>query len=315
MKKSLKKDVHLTIIGEDTEVDKTIVDSISDPIMHLVRNAMDHGIEDSAKERIAAGKSAQAEIVLSAKNTGSEVIICVEDDGRGMNPEAILAKAARSGILTKPEEEYTKKEILSLLLLPGFSTNTKVTEYSGRGVGMDVVKKNIEVIGGIISISSEVGEGSKVMLKIPLTLAIVDGMEIAVGDNIFTIPISNIRQSFKATNEDILQDASGHEIIQYMDEFFPVIRIRDLFDMPCGYTDIADGILILVEASDKSYCMFVDRLIGEQQVVVKPFPAYLNNFNIKSYGLSGCTILGNGNISIILDAYNIYNAAQGNVLN
>lgn len=310
MKKTLNKDVRLTIIGENTEVDKTIVDSISDPIMHIVRNAMDHGIEDTPEERLKAGKEAQAEIILSARHTGSEVIISVEDDGKGMDTDAILAKAGRAGLLTKPEEEYTKREILSLLMLPGFSTNTQVTEFSGRGVGLDVVKKNVEAIGGIINITSEKGSGSCTTLKIPLTLAIVDGMEISIGGHIFTLPIANIRQSFKAAKEDIILDASGHEIIKCMDEFYPIVRIRDLFQLPCGYTDVEDGILIWVEAGDKSYCMFVDQLVGEQQVVVKPFPSYLNNFNIKHSGISGCTILGDGNISIILDAVNIYTAAQ-----
>lgn len=310
MKKTLNKDVRLTIIGENTEVDKTIVDSISDPIMHIVRNAMDHGIEDTPEERLKGGKEAQAEIILSARHTGSEVIISVEDDGKGMDTDAILAKAGRAGLLTKPEEEYTKREILSLLMLPGFSTNTQVTEFSGRGVGLDVVKKNVEAIGGIINITSEKGKGSCTTLKIPLTLAIVDGMEISIGGHIFTLPIANIRQSFKAAKEDIILDASGHEIIKCMDEFYPIVRIRDLFQLPCGYTDVEDGILIWVEAGDKSYCMFVDQLVGEQQVVVKPFPSYLNNFNIKRSGISGCTILGDGNISIILDAVNIYTAAQ-----
>lgn len=310
MKKTLNKDVRLTIIGEDTEVDKTIVDNISDPIMHIVRNSMDHGIEDSVQERIDAGKEAQAEIILSAKHTGSEVIISVEDDGKGMDTDAILAKASRNNLLTKPAEEYSQKEILSLLMLPGFSTNSEVTEFSGRGVGLDVVRKNVEAIGGVVSISSEKGKGSKTTLKLPLTLAIVDGMEISIGGSIFTIPIANIRQSFKASNEDIILDASGHEIIKCMDEFFPVVRIRSLFCMEEGFTDIDDGIMMWVEASDKSYCIFVDQLIGEQQVVVKPFPPYLNNFNIKHSGISGCTVLGDGNISIILDIGSIYTAAQ-----
>ena len=310
MKKTLNKDVRLTIVGEDTEVDKTIVDSIGDPIMHIVRNAMDHGIEEDVQDRIAAGKPAQGEIKLSARHTGSEVIITVEDDGQGMDSDAILAKAARNGILVKPEEEYSRKEILSLLMLPGFSTNQEVTEFSGRGVGLDVVKKNVEAIGGTVTITSEKGQGSCTTLKIPLTLAIVDGMEISIGKNVFTIPIANIRQSFKAEQKDIILDAAGHEMIKCMDEFFPIVRIHDLFNMAEGYSNIDDGILIWVEASDKSYCMFVDQLLGEQQVVVKPLPSYLNNFNIKHSGISGCTILGDGNISIILDVASVYTAAQ-----
>lgn len=212
--------------------------------------------------------------------------------------------------MTKPEEDYSQKEILSLLMLPGFSTNTEVTEFSGRGVGLDVVKKNVESIGGVISITSEKGKGSCTTLKIPLTLAIVDGMEISIGGDIFTIPIANIRQSFKAAKTDIHYDAAGHEIIKCMDEFYPIVRVHDLFGIPAVCTEIEDGILIWVEASDKSYCMFVDHLLGEQQVVVKPFPSYLNNFNIKNSGISGCTILGDGNISIILDVASIYTAAQ-----
>lgn len=310
MTKTLGKDVRLTIVGEDTEVDKTIVDSIGDPIMHIVRNAMDHGIEENVQDRLDAGKPAQGEIILSANDTGSEVIITIEDDGQGMDTDAILAKAANNGILTKPEEEYSKKEILSLLLLPGFSTNKEVTEYSGRGVGLDVVKKNVEAIGGTVTISSEKGQGSCTTLKIPLSLAIVDGMEISIGKNVFTIPISNIRQSFKAAPNDIILDASGHEIIKCMDEFYPIVRVNQLFNMQEGCTNIEDGILIWVESSDKSYCMFVDQLLGEQQVVVKPLPSYLNNFNIKHSGISGCTILGDGNISIILDVANVFSAAQ-----
>lgn len=310
MSKTLKRDTKLTIIGENTEVDKTIVDNIGDPIMHIVRNAMDHGIEETQEERIAAGKNPQGEIVLSAEHTGSEVIISIKDDGRGVNPDAVLAKAASQGLLTKPEEEYSQKEILALLLAPGFSTNTEVTEYSGRGVGMDVVKKNVESVGGVISISSELGKGSCFTLKIPLTLAIVDGMEISVGGSIFTIPIANIRQSFKAKESDVVLDAAGNEMIRCMDDYYPIIRLRDLYAMEEGCTTIDDGILMWVETSDKSYCLFVDELIGEQQIVVKPLPSYLNNFNIQNSGISGCTILGDGNISLILDVNNVYSASQ-----
>lgn len=310
MKQKLGKDVRLTIIGEDTEVDKSIVDNIGDPIMHIVRNSMDHGVEDTTAERVAAGKNPQAEIILSASHTGSEVIIKIEDDGRGMDTDAILAKAARNGLLTKPESEYTKKEILSLLLLPGFSTNEEVTEYSGRGVGMDVVKRNVESVGGTVSISSELGQGSCTTLKIPLTMAIVDGMEIAVGKSIFTVPIANIRQSIKVSNEDVVYDAEGNEIVKCLDEFYPIIRVHQLYNIDTEVTSIEDGILIWVEASDTSYCLFVDELLGEQQVVVKPIPSYLNGFNIKNSGISGCTILGNGNISIILDILNLYEMAQ-----
>ncbi|MBE5988519.1 MAG: chemotaxis protein CheA [Paenibacillaceae bacterium] len=310
MKQKLKKDVRLTIVGENTEVDKSIVDSIGDPIMHIVRNSMDHGIEETAEERIKAGKNPQGEIILSANHTTNEVIISIRDDGRGVNPAGVLAKAKRNGILTKPESEYTQKEILSLLLAPGFSTNETVTEFSGRGVGMDVVKKNVEAIGGTITITSELGKGMCTTLKIPLTMAIVDGMEISVGKSVFTIPIANIRQSFKVKNEEVIYDTEGNEIIRCMNQFYPIIRIHRLYNIETEVTNIEDGILVWVESGDKSYCLFVDDLLGEQQVVVKPLPVYLNSFNIKDSGISGCTILGDGNISIILDVLNLYAAAH-----
>ncbi|WP_200801321.1 chemotaxis protein CheA [Clostridium sp. Marseille-P2415] len=310
MKQKLKKDVRLTIIGENTEVDKSIVDSIGDPIMHIVRNSMDHGIEESAEERIAAGKNPQGEIILSASHTTNEVIISISDDGRGVNPAGVLAKAKKNGILTKPESEYTQKEILALLLAPGFSTNEVVTEYSGRGVGMDVVKKNVETIGGTITLTSELGKGMCTTLKIPLTMAIVDGMEISVGKSVFTVPIANIRQSFKVKNEDVIYDTEGNEIIKCMNQFYPIIRIHRLYNIDTEITNIEDGILVWVESGDKSYCLFVDDLLGEQQVVVKPIPVFLNSFNIKDSGISGCTILGDGNISIILDVLNLYAASH-----
>ncbi|WP_312447426.1 chemotaxis protein CheA [Lacrimispora sp.] len=310
MKQKLKKDVRLTIIGENTEVDKSIVDSIGDPIMHIVRNSMDHGIEETAEERIAAGKNPQGELTLSASHTTNEVIITISDDGKGVNPAGVLAKAKRNGILTKPESEYSQKEILNLLLAPGFSTNEVVTEFSGRGVGMDVVKKNVENIGGTISISSELGKGMCTTLKIPLTMAIVDGMEISVGKSVFTIPIANIRQSFKVKNEEVIYDTEGNEIVKCMNQFYPIIRIHRLYNIETEITSIEDGILVWVESGDKSYCLFVDELLGEQQVVVKPLPVFLNSFNVKDSGISGCTILGDGNISIILDVLNLYAASQ-----
>ena len=310
MKKKLNKDVRLTLVGENTEVDKTVVDSIGDPIMHIVRNSMDHGVETTAEERIAAGKDPQAEIILSAAHTGSEVIISISDDGQGMDPDKILSKAERNGILTKPASDYSKKEILSLLMLPGFSTNEEVTEFSGRGVGMDVVKKNVEAVGGTISITSELGKGSCTTLKIPLTMAITDGMEISVGKSMFTIPIANIRQSFKPQREEVILDANGNEIIKCLDTFYPIVRIHELYNIETEITNIEDGILIWVETADKSYCLFVDELLGEQQVVVKPLSPFLGNFNIKNSGISGCTILGDGNISLILDISNLYAATQ-----
>ncbi len=310
MSKSLNKDVRLTIIGEDTEVDKTIVDSIGDPIMHMVRNSMDHGIEKTAEERVLAGKKAQGEIILSAEHTGNEVIITIQDDGQGADPAKILEKARRNGILTKPESEYSQKEVLALLMAPGFSTNEQVTEYSGRGVGMDVVKKNIEKIAGTVTITSELGKGMCTTMRIPLTMSIVDGMEVSVGKSIFTIPISNIQQSFKIMPEEIIYDAQGQEIVKRMDNFYPIIRVHRLYNIDTEITNLEDGIIIWVGEGDKSYCLFVDELIGEQQVVVKPLPSYLNSYNIKQSGIAGCTILGDGNISIILDITTLHHTAN-----
>lgn len=308
MKQKLGKDVRLTLIGEDTEVDKTIVDSIQDPIMHMVRNSMDHGIEDTADERIAVGKNPQGEIVLSATHTSNEVIISIADDGKGMNPDKILAKAREKGLLVKPENEYTKKEALGLIMLPGFSTNQTVTEFSGRGVGMDVVKKNVESVGGVVSLTSEEGQGTTFSIKIPLTLSIMDGMKVTVGRSIFTIPIANIRQSFKITADEIIYDENGNEMVERIGGFYPIVRLHQFYNIDTEVSHLEEGILIWVETSDHSFCLFVDDLIGEQQVVVKPFPAFLNCFELKNYGIGGCSILGDGNICIILDIPSLHTA-------
>ena len=309
MCKKLDKQARLVLIGEDTEVDKTIVDSISDPIMHIVRNSMDHGIEENVQDRINAGKDPVGEIILSARHTGSEVIIEIKDDGQGVNYDGVLNKALQKG-LALPGVDYSHKDILNFLLAPGFSTNTEVTEFSGRGVGMDVVKQNVENVGGTVTITSEPGKGMTTTLKIPLTMAIMDGMEVSVGKSIFTIPIHNIRQSFKISQSDLVHDATGGELFKCMGNFYPVVRMRDLYRIDGGCTNVEDGILIWLEAGESSYCLFVDELLGEQQVVVKPLPSYLNSFNIKRSGIAGCTILGDGNISIILDVGNLYTPVQ-----
>ena len=307
MSKKLDRETNLILEGEDTEVDKTIVDSISDPIMHIVRNSMDHGIEERKEDRIALGKDPVGTIVLSARQTGSEVIIEIEDDGRGVDDQAVLAKAIRQGLAT-PGVEYAHKDILNFLLMPGFSTNTEVTEYSGRGVGMDVVKSNVENCGGTVTISSTLGKGMTTTLKIPLTMAIMDGMEVSVGESIFTVPISNIRQIFKASDMHIIQDETHGEMIKIVDNFYSIVRANRFYNIDNAADSFENGVLLWVESGDNSFCLFVDKLIGEQQVVVKPFPEYINNFGIKNSGISGCTILGDGSISIILDVANIYTA-------
>ncbi len=301
MKKKLNKDVEFVMEGEDTEVDKSIVDSLQDPLMHLVRNCMDHGIEEHVEERTAEGKPEKGIVKLTAQNASGEVVITVSDDGAGIDPEKIMAKARKQGILTKPESEYTVKEIQNLILLPGFSTNETVTEFSGRGVGMDVVKANVEKCGGSIIVDSKKGEGTTFIIKIPLTLAIIDGMEVTCGDLVFTVPISTIRESFKAESSQILRDTRNNEMIMIRGVCYPILRMHEKFGIDTAVTNLEDGILLLVETDNKSVCIFADRLIGEQQVVVKPFPAYLNKYNIKGEGLSGCTIMGDGSISLIID--------------
>lgn len=306
MSKKLDKDVELVLVGEDTEVDKTIIDNIGDPIMHLVRNGMDHGIE-TKEERALTDKSPKGKIILSAQNTGGEILISVQDDGKGIDKNAVLKKAKRQGMLKKPEKDYTTREIYNFLLMPGFSTNEVVTEFSGRGVGMDVVKENVEKIGGDVSLTSEFGKGTKILFKIPLTLAIVNGMKVSAGDTVFTIPINNIKQLFKITQDSIIRDTDGNEIVMVRNQYYPLIRLHKVFDIETKVQDISDGIVVLVETHEKSYCIFADTLLGEQQVVVKGLPAYLNQFNVKDTGISGCAILGDGSISLILDILNLYN--------
>ena len=305
MKVKLNKDVDLIFEGEETEVDKSIIDQLNDPLMHMVRNSMDHGIEDTAEDRIACGKSPKGKITLSAYNSSGEVIIVIADDGKGIDSRKVIEKAERNGLLNKPMSEYSEKEILNMIMLPGFSTNEQVTEYSGRGVGMDVVRKNIEKIGGSVSVDSKFGEGTSFIIKIPLSLSIVDGMEVSVGQSIFTIPISSIRESFKVKPNQIVNDTDGREMIMIRGECFPLIRLYDIYDLEPGTKDLYEGIVILVEAEGKCACIFADELIGEQQVVVKPFSALLNDFKVKQHGMACCSILGDGSITIILDISNI----------
>ena len=308
MNKKLDKDAKLVLVGEETEVDKTIVDSIADPIMHLVRNAMDHGIEPK-EEREKTSKPKTGTITLSAQNTGGEILITVSDDGAGIDRRAVLDKAQKKGLLTKPVKDYSDREVYQFLLMPGFSTNDVVTEFSGRGVGMDVVKQNVEKIGGDVAVESTPGQGTRVIFKIPLTLAIVNGMKISVGDTMFTVPIKNILQSFKASDESIMYDTEMREIIMMRGKYYPVVRLNQIFHIDTQVKDIDSGIMILVGTHDNSYCLFADALLGEQQVVVKSIPAYLAQFKVKKTGLDGCAILGDGSISLILNVQNLYNAS------
>ena len=302
------KEVELVLEGEETELDKSVVEVIGDPLVHLIRNAVDHGIEPES-ERVPKGKPAKGRVTLRAYHKGNSVAIEIEDDGKGLDPDKLREVAVRKGIMTAEEvKQLDDREARELIFAPGFSSAEKITDISGRGVGMDVVKKNVEAVGGTISITSELGKGRCTTLKIPLTMAITDGMEISVGKSMFTIPIANIRQSFKPQQEEVILDANGNEIIKCLDTFYPIVRIHELYNIETEITKIEDGILIWVETADKSYCLFVDELLGEQQVVVKPLSPFLGNFNIKNSGIGGCTILGDGNISLILDIGNLYAA-------
>lgn len=305
MSKQLDKDVDLILVGEQTELDKTIVDNIADPLMHLVRNAMDHGIEQK-KDRLAAGKTEKGSLTLSARNAGGEILISVTDDGKGLDAKQIMEKAKSRDMLQKPESEYTEREIYSFIFQPGFSTKDTVTEFSGRGVGMDVVKNSLEKIGGIATIDSELGKGTTITFKIPLTLAIISGMQLKVGDSEFTLPINNIQQAFKANASNITHDVNMREIVMLRNEYYSVVPLHSIFGVPTEVTNIEEGILILVDAGTKRYCIFADALLGEQQIVVKQLPIYLNKFNVKDAGITGCAILGTGNISLILDVSKLH---------
>ena len=299
MSRKLNKEVRLMLVGENTEVDKNIIEHISDPLMHLVRNAVDHGIE-APDERRTAGKQKSGQVILEASNDGSNVLVTVRDDGKGLNKEKILKKARENGLLSKPENEMTDKEIYNLIFLPGFSTNDNVTEFSGRGVGMDVVVKNLEVVGGSASIDSIEGSGTVTTLKIPLTLAIIDGMNIRVGVAKYTLPTISIKETFRVKEKDIFKDLNGNELIMVRGECYPIVRIHELFSVETEITELTKGIILMIEQDDKSICLFADELLGQQQVVVKALPSYMKNIQ-KEEGLAGCTLLGDGSISLILN--------------
>lgn len=299
MTKKLGKEAEIKLIGQETEVDKNIIEHLSDPLLHLVRNCIDHGIE-SEEERIAAGKPPIGTVTIEAYNAGSNVYIIVSDDGRGIDKKKVLEKAKKQNLLKKPESEMTDKEIYNLIFLPGFSTNDSISEYSGRGVGMDVVMQNILSIGGSLSIESEEGKGMAVIMKIPLTVAIIEGMGILVGDRHFTIPISAIKESFKPSPEDLFKDTDGNEMIMIRGECYAIMRLHKQWGIETNVKELTDGILIMVEQDDKKRCIFADSLIGQQQVVVKTLPDLIKKIKTVE-GLSGCTLLGDGSISLIID--------------
>ncbi|MDR0858648.1 MAG: chemotaxis protein CheA [Oscillospiraceae bacterium] len=304
MSKKVEKDVDLIIIGEETEVDKSIIDTLSDPLMHLIRNSVDHGLE-SAKDRIAKGKTPKGRVTLEARNTGGDVIIIVEDDGGGLDRAKIYKKAFEKGLTSKSEAEMTDKEVYQLIFAAGLSTNEVVTEFSGRGVGMDVVRSNIDKVGGSISVESAPDVGTTITIRIPLTLAIIEGMKLRTGRSVYIAPMLSIQESFKADMKDVFLDPDGAEMIMIRKEVYPIIRLYRLFNLEPEYTDLTDGILIMINSEQRTYCLFVDELIGEQQAVIKPLPTYIQKHNEGIHGLSGCSILGDGSISLIIDINNL----------
>jgi len=269
---------------------------LSDPLMHIIRNSVDHGIEYE-QERIIKGKPTQGTIRLEAQSEGGDVWITVKDDGGGLDKEKILSQALEHGLIDKAGAELSDQEIYSFILLPGFSTNTEVTEFSGRGVGMDVVAQNIQEIGGSVYIDSTIDRGTTISLKIPLTLAIIDGMGIRVGNSIYTVPITSIRESFKAKENEVFLDPDGQEMIMIRGECLPILRLHELYKIQTSVIEIHDGIIMIAETDNRSVCLFADELLGEQQVVVKALPKYLK----KIKGIGGCTLLGDGKSSLILD--------------
>lgn len=297
--RKLGKDIEFEMIGENTEVDKNIIEHISDPLMHLVRNSVDHGIE-TKEEREEKGKTEKGKITLSAKTESGKVWIGVTDNGAGLDRDKILAKARRQGILdpSRADCSYTDKEVYQFITLPGFSTNEQVTEYSGRGVGMDVVVSNLQSIGGALEIESTPGQGSTMTLKIPLTLAIIDGIVMEVGNSSFVIETGVVKEFVSVSEDMMIHEPSGEEFVMIRGECYPVLRIGEWYHLRDYKEKVEEGMMIIIEIEKKNICLFVDRLVGKQEIVVKPIPSYVR----KVKGLSGCTQLGDGSIALILDA-------------
>ena len=293
--RKLGKDIDLEVIGEETEVDKNIIEHISDPIMHLIRNSVDHGIEEK-EERTKHHKPEKGKITLEAKNDGDKVCIIVSDDGKGLDPEKLLDKAEKNGLLTKNRENYTEKEAYNLITLPGFSTKEQVTELSGRGVGMDVVVKNIQDINGTLEIDSVLGHGSVMTIKIPLTLAIIKGIVMRVAQTTFVVSTNSVKEFLQLREQVIHKQPDGGEFVMIRGDSYPIIRLKERFGM-ADTPDSPDAILAFIEHEDKRALILVDELLGEQEIVIKALPDYMK----KVKGISGCTQLGDGSIGLIID--------------
>jgi two-component system chemotaxis sensor kinase CheA len=290
------KKVELKLYGQETEVDKTVIETITDPLVHLLRNSMDHGLEPP-EERRKAGKPEKGEIRLSARHEEGEVWITLEDDGRGLNREKIIAKAISNGLIEGDGSDLSDKAVYNLIFQPGFSTAEKITDISGRGVGMDVVKQNLDKIKGRVEVHSKPGLGTKIILRIPLTLAIIDGMLVRVGDTRCIVPILAIKEAFRPTQKAITVTPDGEELARIRENFFPVVRLHQILQKTPDHMELQEGILIVLEYQDKRICLLVDEILGQQQTVIKALSDYIGNVR----GCSGCTILGNGEVCLILD--------------
>jgi two-component system chemotaxis sensor kinase CheA len=290
----LGKKVDFITNGAATELDKGLIERIVDPLTHLVRNSIDHGIEMPAA-RVAAGKSESGRLFLSAAHQGGNIVIEVADDGGGLNRERILAKAQSSGLPVS--ENMSDAEVWQLIFAPGFSTAEIVTDVSGRGVGMDVVKRNITQMGGTIDIRSAKGFGTTILISLPLTLAILDGMSIRCGEEIYILPLGFVVESLQPARSDVKDIAGQGRVVKVRGEYLPLIPLHQMFNITPRFTDPAEGILVILETEGRKAALFVDELVGQQQVVVKNLES---NYR-KVAGISGATILGDGGVALILD--------------
>jgi two-component system chemotaxis sensor kinase CheA len=306
----LNKQVELKIIGESTELDKTVIEQVGDPLTHLVRNALDHGIEDPETRR-EAGKNLVGTLTLEAFHQGGNIVIQIRDDGAGLNRDRILAKAIERGMVAE-DEELSDSRIYELIMQPGFSTAQEVSDVSGRGVGMDVVCKNIYVLGGSINIDSVQGKGSTFTIRLPLTLAILDGQTAVVGDEVYIVPLLSVIESIQIEQQRVTRVAGQGEVYQLRDEFIPIVRLANVFNIPGARAkDLSEGLLVVVEGENGKCGLFVDELLGQQQVVIKSLETNFKRVD----GTSGATILGDGSVALILDIQSLMRlAGQGHRL-
>lgn len=306
--RKLGKDIEFEMIGETTEVDKNIIEHISDPLLHLVRNSVDHGIE-SNEDRKAAGKEERGKVILEAKNEGGKVWVSVRDNGKGLNRKVLFKKAKEKGLIepNKTMDDFTDKEIYNFITLPGFSTKEQVTEYSGRGVGMDVVVKNIQEVGGKLEIDSEEGKGSVMTIKIPLTLAIIEGIKLRVNNTMFIVETAAVQEFIRVNDDMLVEEPDGTEYVMIRGECYPVIRLNEFYHLGEYKKSERGDVMIVLQYEEQAVGVFVDELLGAQEVVVKPIPSYIK----KVAGLSGCTQLGDGSIALILDIGSLIAGQKG----